>query len=260
MIANGRVRGALPALGQVKTPATVPHSDHSGKEFRHRSDCASGQPAQPQVSWCTKMSGRDRECPALTGLSGTQRARRPLSRTTVRTSIPGLALLLHLLPSDLGVLARMSVAQLDPAHGAWLLKCDRSCWKSGLRSARFTNAHHRRPSAPPQKMAADPVHCGGQTASVRMSALLRHISIMHLLSLGYEQYDDRLFRLTRPGASRWPGDPIDDNRRQFGPSHRFRPVSFANPLADVAGPDDAPHRCCAAWRVMSSRAPISAQE
>jgi hypothetical protein len=37
MIANGRVRGALPALGQPKTPATIPHSDRLGKEFRHRS-------------------------------------------------------------------------------------------------------------------------------------------------------------------------------------------------------------------------------
>jgi hypothetical protein len=37
IIANGRVRGALPALGQPKTPATIPHSDRLGKEFRHRS-------------------------------------------------------------------------------------------------------------------------------------------------------------------------------------------------------------------------------
>jgi hypothetical protein len=36
MIANERVRGALPALGQPKTPATIPHSDQSGKELRHR--------------------------------------------------------------------------------------------------------------------------------------------------------------------------------------------------------------------------------
>ena len=37
MIANGLVRGALPALGQPKTPATIPHSHRRGKEFRHRS-------------------------------------------------------------------------------------------------------------------------------------------------------------------------------------------------------------------------------
>ena len=98
----------------------------------------------------------------------------------------------------------MPIAQLDPAHetGARLFKRDRSCWKSGLRSARFTNAYCRRPSAPPRKMAADPVHCGGQIAPVRMSAFLRHISIMHLLSLGYEHYDARLSRFRRPGASR----------------------------------------------------------
>ena len=32
MIANGRVRGALPALGQPKTPATMPLGDRLGKE------------------------------------------------------------------------------------------------------------------------------------------------------------------------------------------------------------------------------------
>ena len=80
-------------------------------------------------------------------------------------------------------LAYMPVAQLDPAHGARLFKCDRSCWKSGLRSARFTNAHHRRPSGPPpQKMAADPMRCASQAMPVRTSASLRHISIMHILS------------------------------------------------------------------------------
>jgi hypothetical protein len=82
-------------------------------------------------------------------------------------------------------LACMPVAQFDPAHGARLFKCERSCWKSGLRSARFTNAHHRRPSGPPpQKMAADPMRCVSQAMPVRTAALLRHISIMHLLSIG----------------------------------------------------------------------------
>ena len=46
MIANGLVRGALPALGQLKTPATIPHSHRRGKEFRHRSFQAGGQPAR----------------------------------------------------------------------------------------------------------------------------------------------------------------------------------------------------------------------
>jgi hypothetical protein len=78
---------------------------------------------------------------------------------------------------------RMPVAQLDPAHGARLFKCDRSCWKSGLRAARFTNAYQRRPSAPPRKMTADPVQCGGQPVPVHMLAFSRHVSIMRLLPL-----------------------------------------------------------------------------
>ena len=86
-------------------------------------------------------------------------------------------------PCDLGVTARMTVAQLDPAHGARLFKCDRSCWKSGLRAARFTNAYQRRPSAPPRKMTADPVQCGGQPVPVHMLAFSRHVSIMRLLPL-----------------------------------------------------------------------------
>jgi hypothetical protein len=152
------------------------------------------------VSRCVRLSGSDHEFPRLTGRSGTQRARRPASRTTVRTSTPWSSYCcLHLLPSDLGVLARMPVVQLDPVHetGARLFKRDRSCWKSGLRSARFTNVHSGRPSAPPRKMAADPVQRSGQTVPVRMSAFLRHISIMHLLSLGYEHYDVCLRRLGR---------------------------------------------------------------
>ena len=40
-----------------------------------RSVFAACQPARPQVSRCTGMSGSDREYPALTGRSGTQRAR-----------------------------------------------------------------------------------------------------------------------------------------------------------------------------------------
>jgi hypothetical protein len=40
------------------------------------------------VSRCVGLSGSDRESPALTGRSGTQRARRLRSRTTVATSAP----------------------------------------------------------------------------------------------------------------------------------------------------------------------------
>jgi len=130
------------------------------------------------------LSVSDRERPLVTGVNGPLMAQ-PRS-------------------ASLGVLARMPVAQLDPVHetGARLFKRDRSCWKSGPRSARFTNAHCRRPSAPPRKMAADPVQHSDQPVPVRMSAFLRHISIMHLLSLVYEPYDARLPRLRRPGASR----------------------------------------------------------
>jgi hypothetical protein len=36
-------------------------------------------------------------------------------------------------------------------------------------------------------MTKDPVQCGGQTVPVPMSAFSRHVSIMRLMSLGYEQ-------------------------------------------------------------------------
>ena len=52
-------------MGQPKTPATIPHSDRLGKEFRHRSVCATGQPACPQVGRWFGLSGSDREYLAL---------------------------------------------------------------------------------------------------------------------------------------------------------------------------------------------------
>ena len=118
------------------------------------------------------LSVSDRERPLVTGVNGPLMARQPWS-------------------ASLGVLARMPMTQLDPVHetGARLFKRDRSCWKSGLRSARFTNADCRRPSAPPRKMAADPVQHSDQPVPVRMSAFLRHISIIRLLSLDYEPRD-----------------------------------------------------------------------
>jgi hypothetical protein len=123
-----------------------------------------------------------------------------------RQYLPGLPGLLaqtepRQAPEILSGSARMPVAQLYPAHGARLLKCDRSCWKSGFRSARFTNTHYRWPSAPPQKVAVDPAHRSGQT--VRMSAFLRHISIMHLLSRSYKPPD---MCLRRRGPSLRCGD------------------------------------------------------
>jgi hypothetical protein len=51
-------------------------------------------------------------------------------------------------------------------------------------------------------MATDPVQHSDQPVPVRMSAFLRHISIMHLLSLGYEPDDGCLPRLRRSGTSR----------------------------------------------------------
>jgi hypothetical protein len=106
--------------------------------------------------------------------------------------------------SDLGVITRMPVAQLHPVNAAdsRFFKRHRSCWKRGLWSARFTNAYCRRPSAPPRKMTKDPVQCGGQAVPVPMSVFSRHISIMRLLSLGYEPYDVRIPRLRRLTASR----------------------------------------------------------
>ncbi len=59
MIVDRCGRGALPALGQPKTPATIPYSDRLGKEFRHRSFHTAGQPAGVQIG------GRLR-CPCVT--------------------------------------------------------------------------------------------------------------------------------------------------------------------------------------------------
>ena len=91
----------------------------------------------------------------------------------------------------------MPTAQLDPLHeaDARFFKCDRSYWKGGPRSARFTNPHCRRPSAPLRKMTADPVQRGGH-APERMSAFSRHVSIMHLLSLRYEKREAGFWCLT----------------------------------------------------------------
>ena len=50
----------------------------AGDPLFRRPVCESGQPACPQVSRCTGLSRSDRKYPALTGRSGTQRARRPL--------------------------------------------------------------------------------------------------------------------------------------------------------------------------------------
>ena len=103
-----------------------------------------------------------------------------------------------LLPaSNLGVIARMPLAQLDPVNeaDARFFERDRSCWKGGLRSARFTDADCRRPPAPPRKMTKDPVQCVGQSVPVPTSTFSRHVSIMRLLPPSYESSDTRLTRL-----------------------------------------------------------------
>jgi hypothetical protein len=129
----------------------------------------------------------------------------------------------------------MPVAQLHPVNEAdsRFFKRHRSCWKRGLWSARFTNAYCRRPSAPPRKVTKDPLQCGGQAVPVPMSVFSRHVSIMRLLSLSYEQYDGRLCCLARSlmavltSADAWRG-----STSTLGVSPRLNPsrrVSCTNP-------------------------------
>jgi hypothetical protein len=128
---------------------------------------------------------------------------------------------------DLGVLTRMPVAQLHPANEAdpRFLKRHRSCWKRGLWSARFTNAYCRRPSAPPRKMTKDPVQCGGQAAPVPMSVFSRHVSIVRLLSLGYESSGMSLQRLgSSPVVSVDVGEQLLRGRQRPGASAPSQPV------------------------------------
>jgi hypothetical protein len=89
-------------------------------------------------------------CPALT------------KRAAVR-------LLLALL-SDLRLIARSSAAQLDPVHepDARFFERDRGSWMAWLRSARFTNAYCRRPSAPLRKVIANPLQRGARDARCSM--------------------------------------------------------------------------------------------
>ena len=64
--------------------ATIPRM-----KWLRRSVSAAGQPACPQVSRCTGLSASDRKYPALTGRSGTQRARRLRLRMTADSAGPG---------------------------------------------------------------------------------------------------------------------------------------------------------------------------
>jgi len=84
-------------------------------------------------------------------------------------SSEAVRLLLALL-SDLRLIARSSAAQLDPVHepDARFFERDRGCWKAWLRSARFTNAYCRRPSAPLRKVIANPLQRGARDARCSM--------------------------------------------------------------------------------------------
>jgi hypothetical protein len=62
-------------------------------QLLRRSVCAAGQPACPQVSRYTGLSVSDREHPALTGRSGTQRARGAHGSGGGRSHIPNLCVL-----------------------------------------------------------------------------------------------------------------------------------------------------------------------
>ena len=86
--------------------------------------------------------------------------------------------------------------ELDPVHEACarFFEGDRSSWKGRLRSTWFTDTCGRRSFPPLENVIENPVQ-SGQAAPGWMAALVRHISIMRLLSLGYEPYDMRLCRL-----------------------------------------------------------------
>jgi hypothetical protein len=57
------------------------------------------------------------------------------------------------------LIARASAAQFDPVDepDVRFFERDRGCRKAGLRSAGFTNAYGRRPSAPLRKVIANPL-------------------------------------------------------------------------------------------------------
>ena len=88
-------------------------------------------------------------------------------------------------------------------------------------------------------MAADPVHCGGQTAPVRISAFLRHISIMHLLSLGYEASGSGLRRLGRSPLCHLTSASVWEVVVYGGPHlprlSRSRRISFTDWFTGVRG-------------------------
>jgi hypothetical protein len=95
-------------------------------------------------------------------------------------------------------------------------------------------------------MAADPVQSGGQAAPDWMSAFSRHVSIMHLLSLGYEHYDVHLRRL-RPSldvALAWADGQaaVAPGSRCLRRSTLSRVVSFTDPFTKAARRLDRRHQ------------------
>lgn len=96
-----------------------------------------------------------------------------------------------MLPSGLRLSVTTSGTQLDPVQEAdtRFFERDRGCRKAGLRSAGFTNASGRRSSPPLRQMVESPAQGGGRAVPDGISAPLRHILIMRLLSQGYEPRD-----------------------------------------------------------------------
>ena len=98
----------------------------------------------------------------------------------------------------LGLIVTALGTELDPVHEACarFFEGDRSSWKGRFRPAWFTDTCGRRSFPPLRKVIKNPVQ-SGQAAPGWMAASARHISIMRLLSLGYETTDVRLCRLRK---------------------------------------------------------------
>jgi len=98
----------------------------------------------------------------------------------------------------LGLIVTALGTELDPVHEACarFFEGDRSSWKGRFRPAWFTDTYGWRSFPPLRKVIKNPVQ-SGQAAPGWMAASARHISIMRLLSLGYETTDVRLCRLRK---------------------------------------------------------------
>jgi hypothetical protein len=134
--------------------------------------------------------------------------------------------------------------ELDPVHEACarFFEDDRSSWKGRLRSAWFTDTCGRRSFPPLRKVIENPVQ-SGQAAPGWMAAWARHISIMRLLSLGYEPHDVRLPRLIwSPAAVPTSVDGCGASTPHLGVSKRRVPsrrVSCTNPCTNLVADQGA---------------------